>query len=1440
MKTQPRFRETSDVASVEASQARQRTGLVTLLFTDIVDSTALKQKLGDRGSALIFGRHHQIVREVLREFPMAEEIETAGDSFLLVFATPSDAVQFSLLLKSRMRGLQEELGTLVEDRVGIHVGEVVIGADTESLKPKDLYGIQIDTCARVMGLGRGGQILMTRAVFDSARQVLKGEDIEGIGALEWLNHGPYLLKGLEEPIEIGEVREEGQAGGGAPPSSEKAQRQARPDEEPVLGWRPAVGQAVPNTRWQLEQKLGEGGFGEVWLGRNTSTKEYRVFKFCFQADRVRFLKRELTLFRLLKERVGDHPNIVRLHDVYLDHPPFYVEMDYVEGKDLRTWGEDHGGIGAVPLALKLELVAQAADGLQAAHEAGVIHRDIKPGNILIADSHHGDPGGVLSKSKISVQKLAVKLTDFGIGQVVSEDYLQGITGAGFTQTILSESSSSQSGTQMYMAPELMAGKPASTRSDIYSLGVVLYQVLVGDFRRPVTMDWGEQIEDPLLREDLERCFAGDAQRRFAAAGLLAERLRALPERRSELERCKAEKAALEKEAYRRGVIRTISLTWAIIAVISGLAIFSFSISRREKRERDAAQRNLYVATMNMAQQAWEQNNAGRLRQLLAEGAGYPERGFEWNYWQRQAHLERATLRGHLGSVWSAAFSGDGKWIVTGSDDQTAKVWDVESGQERLTLKGHTAAVRAVACSPDNQRIATGSWDQTVRIWDSASGVELRVLKGHQAAVRAVAFSPDGRRLATGSWDNTARIWDVETGEEIVRMIGHKHWIVSVAFSRDGKRIATGSQDWTAKVWDAATGQEVRSIGGHGREVNSVAFSPDGRRLATSGVGQAAKVWNLEDGKEAMTLEGHESTISSVAYSMDGKRIVTSSFDQTVRVWDAVTGGLLMTLKGHSGPIGMVTFSPNGRMVVSSGGDQTAKIWETEKHIDGIKFLGHTDQVRSVSFSPDGERLATASRDQTAKIWEAKSGKELRTLEGHLGWVNAAVFSPDGERLATASEDQTVKVWETTTGRRLLDVEPHRAAVLTIAFAPDGKQMATGSKDGTARILEAATGREIAVLTGHAARVLQVAFSPDGQRLATGSEDSTVKVWDARSGREVLTFKGHEGPVHAVVFSPDGQRIISGSTDRTVKVWRVRDGLEIQTLEGHTGAVRSVRMTQDGGRIVTGSEDQTARIWEASSGKEMLSLAGHGAGIRAVAISPDGRSIVTASEDHTVRLWETASEEQVAAWQKDEQAALAQMERRQQEGRSSTTVASASPGGGDPGAITRWLVLAPVRLSVRDGTKALDTELIGPENALRPREGDRVRIKGQEAIWRAVQLNDVMLDFNQFVGELVHWSVAYAVCYIQSDAVKDELIMRVASDDQAKVYLNGEPVYRHAISRAYYADQDMIGGVRLQAGINVLIFKVVNETAGWQGAVRFQEKGGEPVRGIRVLLEPEAN
>lgn len=596
---------------LEDFQRRHRNALVVIVFTDMVGSTDLKQRLGDEAAVRLIAEHHALLREILAGERDGEEISTNGDSFLLALSRPSSAVRFALRAQARMREFSRRCGETIRDRMAIHVGEVLVEEGSS-----DLQGIQVDTCARVMSLGGGDQILLTRFAFDNARQALRAGEFENLAELRWLSHGHYSLQGLEEPVEICEVGEEGLAVLQAPPDSAKARRAFQPGDEPVLGWRPAVAQAVPGTGWILKEKLGEGGFGEVWLARHAKLGKQQVFKFCFRADRARSLKRELTLFRILQERAGHHPNIVGINDVYLDEPPFYLGMDYVDGADLTAWCEQRGGALVVPLETRLDLIAQIADALQAAHDAGIIHRDVKPSNILVEDK-----AGARSHAR---------LTDFGIGQVTSDDTLSGVTRLGFTMTMMSTEPTGAGGTQIYMAPELLAGRPASIRSDIYSLGVILYQLVIGDLHQPLTTDWRTRVPDPLLQEDLARCFAGDPEERFAGAAQLAEALRAIETRRTESEARAREQAERERAAYRRGLLRATAAAVAVVLLVAGLAF----VARREGVRAEANYRSaqkvvddLMLLTKGMAGEQASPADSRLMPQELADSAVQNYRDF---------------------------------------------------------------------------------------------------------------------------------------------------------------------------------------------------------------------------------------------------------------------------------------------------------------------------------------------------------------------------------------------------------------------------------------------------------------------------------------------------------------------------------------------------------------------------------------------------------------------------------------------------------------------------------------------------------------------------------------------------------------------------------------------------------------------------------------------
>jgi len=1238
-------------------------------------------------------------------------------------------------------------------------------------------------------------------------------------------------------------------------------------------------------RYKLLQQIGEGGCGVVYMAEQEEPVRRRVALKVIKMG----MDTKSVIARFEAERQAlalmDHPNIAKVLDAgatETGRPYFVMELvkgvritDYCDQNNLRT-------------TERLALFTLVCHAIQHAHQKGIIHRDIKPSNILVT-MHDGVP--------------VPKVIDFGIAKATTDQPLTNKTlFTAFEQFI---------GTPAYMSPEQaeMSGLDIDTRSDIYALGVLLYELLTGKtpfdarellasgldaMRRTIrekeparpstrlsTMLAADlsaaakhrQCESSKLtnsiRGDLDwmvmKCLEKDRTRRYETANGLANDIQRHLNNEPVVARPPSNLYRVQK-LVRRNKLFFAAVGAVALTLIAGLSfsIYSFLRERKahvgeaaqrriaveqrteaetargsEAQQRSQAERLLYVANMNLAQQAWEQNNIGRLRQLLSDTQHSKNRGFEWYYWQRQMHLALKTLSGHLAVVQSVAFSPDGQRIVTGSDDRTAKVWEVANGRELLTLKGHSAPIESVAVSPDSQRIATGSRDQTIKVWEAASGRELLTLKGHGSGVRSIAFSPDGQQIVTGSSDGTAKVWDMASGRELLTFRAHSGGIWTVAFSPDGQRIVSGGGDPTAKVWEVASGRELFTLKGHSVGILSAAFSPDGRRIVTAGGDRTAKVWEAAGGRELLTLRGHTAWVWSAAFSPDGQRIVTGSWDQTAKIWETVSGRELFTLKGHGAKINAVAFSPDGQRIVTGSDDRTAKMWEAASDRELLTLNGHSDQVRSVVFSPDGQRIVTGGWDQVAKMWQAVSGRELLTLKGQRDPICSVAFSPDGQRIVTGSADHTARTWEAASGRELLAFKGHRSSIWSVAFSPDGQRIVTGSGDHTAKLWDAANGQELLTLTGHRDQTLSVAFSPDGQRIVTGSGDQTAKVWETTSGRELVTLKGHGAEIWSVAFSPDGQRIVTGSGDQTAKVWETTSGRELVTLKGHSAEIRSVVFSSDGQRIVTGSGDQTVKVWETTSGRELLTLKGHRGPIRSVAFSPHGERIVSGSDDRTAKVWEAARAEQLAVWQEEERArsqSLAGLQREQAAEQEREWIARSH----DEGAIKKWLILAPIALAIgQTGAEGLNAEQIEGEARLRPKSGDGAATASGRLNWQEVAQEDFLIDFNLILGRERTWSVAYAVCYIRSETEQGGLQMLVGSNDEAKVYLNGKQIHEAAFPRSFFADQDKVQDISLNAGLNVLVFKVVNEISSWQGSIRFTDAQGKPVKGIKVTLDPAA-
>lgn len=609
-------RQTTDLEPDPMAATAAPTRLVVLLFSDIVGSVQLKSRLGDAQAAAIISRHDHLFREVFEQVDDGEILKDTGDGFLAQFHTVSSAVNFALLFQDAMRRADWP-GSPLLVRVGLHLGEVS-ELDPDPEGGAKLSGLAIDLTARVMGLAEGGQILLTRAMFDSARQYVRQHPVAADGhvlTIRWMAHGPYLFKGTDEPLEVFEVGAEGEAPLRAPQDSEKARRAIAPGQDETLGWRPAIGLDVPTRGgWKLERRIGEGGFGEVWLGVHEKTRVHRAFKFCFDQDRLRSLKRELTLFRILREVLGDRDDIARLYEVQLDEAPYFLEVEFTEAGDLNHWGKSQGGIDKVPLATRLDLVARMARAVAAAHSVGVLHKDIKPANILIHQITGGEP--------------RPRLSDFGIGVLAdrSEVDARQITVSGFTG-LLTENESSRTGTRLYAPPEMLIGKAFTVQGDIYALGVLLYQMIVGDLERPLAVGWERDIDDPILREDISKCVEGDPARRLRTAAELADRLETLPKRRAErfAEIAQREKAARRQRLVRLGVAALIVVTVLLVIVGVGL-LRERDLREQAQREADKSSRMLaYMQDMFKQARINELGRHARIVQVLDPAAAELDR-----------------------------------------------------------------------------------------------------------------------------------------------------------------------------------------------------------------------------------------------------------------------------------------------------------------------------------------------------------------------------------------------------------------------------------------------------------------------------------------------------------------------------------------------------------------------------------------------------------------------------------------------------------------------------------------------------------------------------------------------------------------------------------------------------------------------------------------------
>ena len=975
----------------------------------------------------------------------------------------------------------------------------------------------------------------------------------------------------------------------------------------------------------------------------------------------------------------DHPAIVKVYDFDRNNIPPYITMEFLPNGTLEELLQRR----SADFHEAAQLIATIADAVECANVNGIIHRDIKPGNILLDSTNRP------------------KLADFGAAHLFTDD-------TALTTEI------ARIGTPKFMSPEQASGhsKHVTPATDVYGLGATFYVMLTD--RPPFPNDPEREFRlemvihtDPVpprrikksVPKDLQticmKCLEKRQDRRYSSAYEFADDVRRYLKHQCILATPPSILERVIKQAERHPSATLAASAFAALFVLSvlGLLILNFQHSRelsrettaksialdaekkaRQESQEFAEQRNaaaneskenatkirrlLYISQMRECQTAMDRGDFDRALELINAQWPTPDdeedlRDIEWYLLWDEIQSDFNIARGHPGFLIDAVFSPNGEWIATTSIFAPTTIWDTKSGQRLRVLP-----TRASFSAFSRVGVLATANGLDVDLWDTETWAHIATLpQSHSSPVDCLSFSPDGSTLVSGSADKTLILWDVRERKIIHVLVGHSGGVRGVDFAPDGTKLVSSDSDGIIRVWNIDTAECTHSIKAHNQRAVSVSFSADGKYLASAGWDGTAKVWSTNDWSLTATLRGHTNGIlRSVDFSPDSSLLATAGRDKTVRIWRASDWSEAHSYRQHRAMVWSATFSPSGKLVASVSaspienddgtmrdGGAAVRLWNP---LDGRDIgLAHdtsgmlryetklfTDSViKSLALTRPGGPVITGNDQGIVHVWE-RTG-ELQTVEAHTGIVWRTTYLHGRDAFATAGEDGGVLLWNLSTGELVRKFAGHRGIVTSLVRLGDGQHLISGGHDQMVRVWNLDSGEETRTFSTPTA-VQCVAVSPTTDTIAIGTDDGNIVLIDQDDFSEKGRLKASDASLRVLHFSNDGAQLVTYSNlESSAIIWNVALQQRVHELRGHYAPIECVNFSASGKRVITTSQDRTVRIWDSSSGSQIMRRDMAGSGHADIACGNENREIgiviwTAGFLESTVHIWKIASQDQL--------------------------------------------------------------------------------------------------------------------------------------------------------------------------------------------------------------------